>query len=197
MPMYWGSYLSDTTHFSRELHGSYMLLIAFYWCNGGLPEDEESIRLIAKCTKAEWKRDRKFLFAKFSPSWKHKRIDAELAKSLKKQEQARANALQRHYGGNATTLTLTKKKEEEGTINGYAFESGVIKLTQKNLDLWKKAFSHLDVPAELLALTEWANGLARGKWFGAVSAVLNKKNRAQHDKPKSEKPFNRPWTDAL
>lgn len=57
----------------------------------------------------------------------------------------------------------------------YAFESGVIKLSQKHLDQWKQAFSHLDVPAELVGLTEWAGQQKR--WFPAVSGVLAKKNR--------------------
>lgn len=57
----------------------------------------------------------------------------------------------------------------------YAFEYGVIRLTQKDFDQWKRAFSHLDVPAELVALSEWASH--QPQWFHAVSSALAKRNR--------------------
>ncbi len=57
----------------------------------------------------------------------------------------------------------------------YAFESGVIRLSQKDFDKWKQAFGNLALEAELLALTEWA--ASQPKWFYAVSAALAKKNR--------------------
>lgn len=61
------------------------------------------------------------------------------------------------------------------SVAPYAFESGVIKLKQKAFDQWKQAYSHLDLAAELLALTEWAAG--QPKWFYAVSGALAKRNR--------------------
>ena len=63
--MYWGDYLADTPHFSRADHGSYMLLIAYYWCNGGLPENDEDIRKIAKCDRRQWAYLRRTLKTKF------------------------------------------------------------------------------------------------------------------------------------
>lgn len=77
--------------------------------------------------------------------------------------------------------TETERKEDTAdavptSVAPYAFESGVIRLRQKDFDQWKQAFSHLDVPAELLALSEWA-GAQGQKWFFAVSSALAKKNR--------------------
>src|SRR5215831_9043574 len=57
----------------------------------------------------------------------------------------------------------------------YAFESGVIRLNQKDYDQWKRAFTHLDLDAELIALAGWAQ--RQENWFFAVSAALAKRNR--------------------
>jgi hypothetical protein len=67
----------------------------------------------------------------------------------------------------------------------YAFESGVIKLNQKDFDNWKVSFSYLDLRAELIAMTPWANGIPE-KWFHAVPNALAKRNReakAHQDAP--------------
>jgi DNA-binding Lrp family transcriptional regulator len=58
----------------------------------------------------------------------------------------------------------------------YAFESGVIRLNEKDLRQWTRAFTYLVVEAELLALTDWAGKQA--SWFNAVAGALNKKNAA-------------------
>lgn len=88
-----------------------------------------------------------------------------------------------------------ERKEEppDGGSSEYAFESGVIRLNQRDLDAWKAAFSHLDVPAELTGLSEWAS--KQPKWFFAVSGALAKRNREQAarleaDKAKGDKKWN-------
>jgi uncharacterized protein YdaU (DUF1376 family) len=86
MPMYWPNYLADTAHFTTVEHGAYLLLIAHYWCNGGLPDDDKQLIRIARVRFQDWKRMRPVLSSKFEPGWRHKRIDLELAKSLKLQE---------------------------------------------------------------------------------------------------------------
>jgi hypothetical protein len=74
-----------------------------------------------------------------------------------------------------------EEKEERVTAeavspsSAYAFESGVIRLTAKDLQKWKAAFGHLNLEAELLSLTEWAD--QQSKWFFAVSGALAKRNR--------------------
>lgn len=72
-----------------------------------------------------------------------------------------------------------RKKDTADAVSSsskkYAFESGVIRLTDKHFNQWKQAFSHLDLAAELIALTEWA--ATQPKWFHAVSSALAKRNR--------------------
>lgn len=57
----------------------------------------------------------------------------------------------------------------------YAFESGVIRLNERDFEQWKQVFQHLDVPAELLAATQWAS--EQRSWFNALKGFLAKKNR--------------------
>lgn len=75
-----------------------------------------------------------------------------------------------------------REEREEGTANAapssskYAFESGIIRLIEKDLAQWKRDFSYLDVPAELHSLTEFAQKNS-AKWFFAVQGALAKRNR--------------------
>lgn len=64
-----------------------------------------------------------------------------------------------------------KKKDSK-----YAFESGVIRLTEKDFTNWKASFSYLDLPAELIGASKWA-GEQGQNWFHAVSGLLAKRNR--------------------
>jgi hypothetical protein len=81
-----------------------------------------------------------------------------------------------------TTATNEKQVNREtiedntaGTVSSIIFfEVGVIRLTKKNFDQWKDAFSYLDLKSELIALSEWAG--KQPKWFPAVAGALNKKN---------------------
>lgn len=65
----------------------------------------------------------------------------------------------------------------------YAFEAGVIRLTEIDLARWVKAFPALSVEAELYSLADWAGRPEnRPKWFSAVSGALAKKNRDALDR---------------
>lgn len=179
--MYWGDYLADTAHFTNAEHGAYMLLIAFYWTNGKLPEDEEAIRRIAKASAHQWKKMRPVLVEKFSTEWKHKRIDTELAKSLEKSRTNSANAKRRHSERTADaqrsdTQSLSQSQREDKTelrsaenvscetipiespASGeaqYEFEGVVIKLRKKNFIDWVKAYPAIDIRGELTARDAW------------------------------------------
>lgn len=59
----------------------------------------------------------------------------------------------------------------------YAFESGIIRLSKKHFDQWRENFSHLDLGAELIALTPWADQAGPERWFHAVANALAKRNR--------------------
>lgn len=63
----------------------------------------------------------------------------------------------------------------------FAFEAQSIRLTPAHLEQWRKAFPHLALEAELLALDEWA-GTKGNRWFAAVSGALAKKERAAVDR---------------
>ena len=75
------------------------------------------------------------------------------------------------------------------TTERYEFESGVIRLSSEDFKKWKGSFSFLDLKAELLSLTPWANEQGE-KWFFAVSAALAKRNREQKIKLETAKGSN-------
>lgn len=195
MPLYVADYRADTAHLSAAQHGAYLLLIMHYWSTGALPDDDGQLARIACLTAKEWAKARPVVQAFFADGWKHKRVDTEIARAEFKHERrseagkrggiASANAKQNssNAGSNAqpsSSQPESERKEDTAdavppSVAPYAFESGVIRLKQKDFDQWKQAFSHLDLPAELLALTEWAS--QQPKWFFALSGALAKRNR--------------------
>ena len=91
MPLFVGDYLADTSHLSLEEHGSYLLLIMYYWAHGGLPSDEERIRGFLRCSRAQWAKLRPVMQEFFNPDWSHKRIEVELNRVAKKKKTLSAN----------------------------------------------------------------------------------------------------------
>jgi hypothetical protein len=71
-----------------------------------------------------------------------------------------------------------RKEDTAGAVSSrvYAFESGVIRLNQRDFDQWTQAFSFLELPAELLSLSKWAESEGPN-WFHAVKGALAKRNR--------------------
>ena len=90
MPLYVGDYLGDTGHLTTAQHGAYLLLMMHYWRKGELPDDDRQLSKITKLPLKTWCEYRPTLQDFFYDGWKHKRIDAELAKmtrvSLKRAE---------------------------------------------------------------------------------------------------------------
>jgi len=86
MPFNVGDYLRDTMNLNAAEHGGYMLLICHYWERGGLPTDDDALRLISRMTPKQWARGRVKLRAFFSADWRHKRVDAELRKAAEKRK---------------------------------------------------------------------------------------------------------------
>jgi uncharacterized protein YdaU (DUF1376 family) len=80
MPLYVGDYLRDTRDLNTLQHGAYLLLIMHYWQHDVLPADDARLAAIAGLPVAQWRRIREPVQAKFSEGWRHKRIEAELAK---------------------------------------------------------------------------------------------------------------------
>lgn len=96
MPLHIDEYIADTDHLTATEHGAYLLLIMKYWRDGGLPDDEGMIRRYAKLTSEQWAESRGILAAFFENGWRHKRIDAELAKAEEIIEKRRSAADARH-----------------------------------------------------------------------------------------------------
>jgi uncharacterized protein YdaU (DUF1376 family) len=80
MPLYVGDYLRDTRDLNTLQHGAYRLLIMHYWQHDALPADDARLAAITGLSVAQWRRIREPVQAKFAQDWKHKRIEAELAK---------------------------------------------------------------------------------------------------------------------
>jgi len=94
MPFYIGDYLADTMHLTRDQHGAYVLLIFAYWRRGGpLPDDDNQLAAIVRATANEWRKLlRPVIIAFFQVAgglWRHKRIDAEIAKAVSNNEERR------------------------------------------------------------------------------------------------------------
>lgn len=84
----------------------------------------------------------------------------------------------------------------KGLPRKYEFECGEIRLNKRTFDDWAKAFSYLDLRAELTALgpSDWVAGLD-GKWFVPVSGLLAKRNREA--KLKSEQGTKFVWRSGM
>lgn len=86
MPLYVGDYLGDTGHLTTTQHGAYLLLMMHYWRKGELPDDDRQLSKITKLPLKTWCEYRPTLQEFFHDGWKHKRIDAELAKMMRVSE---------------------------------------------------------------------------------------------------------------
>jgi len=115
MPLYVGDYLGDTGHLTTAQHGAYLLLMMHYWRKGELPDDDRQLSKITKLPLKTWCEYRPTLQDFFYEGWKHKRIDAELAKMLRV-SQNRAIAGQKGGIGSA----LARMKLENASRSGRA-----------------------------------------------------------------------------
>lgn len=94
MPLYWGDYVRDTGHLGCAGHGAYLMMIKHYWCTGTpLNDDDSELWRIACCEgKREWLKIRPALERLFligDGLWRHKRVEIELAKAVRKTEERR------------------------------------------------------------------------------------------------------------
>lgn len=105
MPLYVGDYLGDTGHLTTTQHGAYLLLMMHYWRKGELPDDDKQLSKITKLPLKTWCEYRPTLQDFFQQGWKHKRIDAELAKMMRVSEQ---RAIAGQKGGIGSALARMK-----------------------------------------------------------------------------------------
>lgn len=85
----------------------------------------------------------------------------------------------------ADAVVVPKKK--------YAFEGGIIKLSQKHFDNWTKAYPNLFLPAELTARDAWfmsdrATDDDRKNWYISTSKYLANQNQAARTKASPLRP---------
>jgi uncharacterized protein YdaU (DUF1376 family) len=105
MPLYVGDYLGDTGHLTTAQHGAYLLLMMHYWRKGELPDDDRQLSKITKLPLRTWCEYRPTLQDFFHSGWKHKRIDAELARMLSVSEK---RAIAGQKGGLGSALARMK-----------------------------------------------------------------------------------------
>ena len=101
MPLYIPDFLADTMHLSAAETGAYLCLIMDYWLHDGLPDDDRKLAAIARLSLKAWLTMRETIAAFFHDGWRHKRIDAELAKMVGITERRRAAGSK---GGTASTI---------------------------------------------------------------------------------------------
>jgi uncharacterized protein YdaU (DUF1376 family) len=101
MPLYVGDYLADTGHLTTTQHGAYLLLLMHYWRKRELPDDDKQLAAIAKLPLRIWLEMRETIQAFFCEGWRHKRLEAEIAK---RQQVASARAIAGQKGGARTQM---------------------------------------------------------------------------------------------
>jgi len=114
MPLHIENYLSDTGHLTATEHGAYMLLIMEYWRKGGLPTDEKLLARLARMSPEQWAESRDVLAAMFVDGWRHKRIEAELAKADEIISKRKAAAVKMHSKRSANAEHVHSKCSDTG-----------------------------------------------------------------------------------
>ena len=101
----------------------------------------------------------------------------------------------KHTAGDPGTV-VPPNSTKNNTKNNYTFVGKIIRLTQENFDTWAKAYSNIDLGAQLQALDDYYDrnltGGDRKKWYERCSQALAKKNeRARAGQQQREEPkFN-------
>jgi uncharacterized protein YdaU (DUF1376 family) len=113
MPLYVADYLADTAHLDAAESGAYLHLIMHYWQNGGLPTEDRHLARIARMSTGEWKRAKPVIAPFFSPEWKHKRIDAEIAHADDVSSKRSASAKQRYSNRPANADANAEQKDTQ------------------------------------------------------------------------------------
>jgi uncharacterized protein YdaU (DUF1376 family) len=94
-------YLADTVFLSLSEHGAYHLLILNYWQKGEpLPNDDDKLSRVIRVTLKEWLKVKPAVSSFFDIDqdvWRHKRIDADLAR-------VRGHIEQKSRAGKASAL---------------------------------------------------------------------------------------------
>jgi uncharacterized protein YdaU (DUF1376 family) len=117
MPLYIPDFLADTMHLTAAETGAYLCVIMDYWLHDGLPDDDRQLAAVARLPVKSWRAIRPTIQAFFHDGWRHKRIDAELAKMVVMTERRRAAGSK---GGTASTIARwngSSKRQANGQAN--------------------------------------------------------------------------------
>jgi uncharacterized protein YdaU (DUF1376 family) len=94
-----GDYLRDTQGLNSTVSGGYLHLLMHYVAHGKLPADDETLALIARMDRQQWRRNKPKIARFFDSNWRQGRIEIDIAK------QDRVSILRKaagHQGGSAT-----------------------------------------------------------------------------------------------
>lgn len=176
MPLNVADYHKDTQHLSTLEHGAYFLLLMHCWTTGGaLPGDEKRLARIARLSPREWKQSREVLLDFFklkNGEFRHKRIDAELAKAddliEQKREAGRKSAAaraERAFNGRSTagaTGTPTEGQREANQSQSQVQESKSPTSSTRpgpempdDLRQVMEAGEYISIPGDLGMLRRW------------------------------------------
>ena len=90
-----GDYLRDTQHLNAEEHGAYLLLLMHYWIRGPLPDDDNRLAIISRCSSNAWGHTKDSVLAFFEHRegrYYHKRVDRDRIDAIERMEKAAARA---------------------------------------------------------------------------------------------------------
>ena len=133
MPLYVGDYLGDTGHLTTAQHGAYLLLMMHYWRKGELPDDDRQLSKITKLPLRTWCEYRPTLQDFFHSGWRHKRIDAELARMMRVSEK-RAIAGQKGGLGSALARMKLENASRSRSLPTRAIASPALGVAQAGAD---------------------------------------------------------------
>ena len=95
--------LTSTRNFSTLEYGALVTLMDCFWCEGGLPNDDDEVRKLAKLSKSQWAKSRARLAEKFGPDWSHDELVAERSMTAANIRSKRESG---RLGGNARVARL-------------------------------------------------------------------------------------------
>src|ERR1700760_4127760 len=171
MPLYVGDYLGDTGHLTTAQHGAYLLLMMHYWRKGELPDDDRQLSKITKLPLRTWSDYRPVLQLFFYDGWKHKRIDAELARMMRISEK---RAIAGQKGGLGSALgRMRLENASHSRPSPRAIASRSLSKTPANVDHSHSHSQILSSQAPVAITPTPAPALAKsGKAVIPVSAEL-------------------------
>lgn len=116
MPLYIADYVADTMHLSTLEHGAYFLLILAYWQRQEpLPADPAKLSMICKLSRRDWDTIAPTIaefFEVTEATWRHHRIDREIATARTKYERRAAAG---RKGGQAKAIAASPAMHEHSS----------------------------------------------------------------------------------